>query len=147
MCENIRSLVARAWKDEPLHLEPGRHYFDEVLTVRVVGTVEKKPDEMIAPTVSIPLITTLALVLEKTGLAGDKALAVLTEALTEAMQDGGNEDQHIRERMENVELAIARVRKQVIEKLPKMPRSGRVITKDLEVEILPASALATPAAA
>ena len=30
-------------------------YCDEVLTIRVTGTIEKKDDEFAAPTVSIPL--------------------------------------------------------------------------------------------
>ena len=58
--ENIKGLLAKAWKDEAIDLEPGRHYCDEVLTVRVTGTVEKKDEEFIAPAVSIPLIPTLA---------------------------------------------------------------------------------------
>ena len=41
-------------EDEAIDLEPGRYFCDEVLTVRVTGTVEKKDDEFAAPTVSIP---------------------------------------------------------------------------------------------
>src|SRR5271166_3307844 len=66
--ENIKGLLAKAWKDEALDLEPGRHYCDEVLSVRVTGTIEKKEDEFAAPTVSIPLIPTLALFWEKCGV-------------------------------------------------------------------------------
>ena len=32
---------------------------DETITVRVVGTVEKQADQLVAPTTSIPLILTL----------------------------------------------------------------------------------------
>ena len=53
--EIVKGLIAKAWKDESIDLEPGRYYCDELLTVRVTGTVEKKDDEFAAPTVSIPL--------------------------------------------------------------------------------------------
>ena len=85
--ENIKGLLAKAWKDEALDLEPGRYFCDEVLTVRVTGTVEKKDDEFAAPTVSIPLIPTLALFWEKCGVTRDYALLMLREAITEAMHD------------------------------------------------------------
>lgn len=148
MCESYKGLLGKLFKNEPVDLEVGRHFVDEVLVCRIAGSVEKRPDEWITPTVSIPLVPTLALVLEKAGLAGDEALALLTEAITQAMEDGVKEDRHIQDRMEHVEQAIASVRKNLIEKLPKMHRSGRVITKDLEVELLPLSALKeAPAAA
>ena len=51
--ENLKALLAKAWKDEELDLDPGRHYFDEVLTVRVSGTVEKQADQLVAPTTSM----------------------------------------------------------------------------------------------
>jgi len=44
---NIKALLAKAWKDEELDLEAGRHYFDEVLTVRLTGTVEKQADQLV----------------------------------------------------------------------------------------------------
>jgi len=44
--------IAKAWKDADLDLDPGRHYFDEVLTIRVSGTVEKQADQLVAPTTS-----------------------------------------------------------------------------------------------
>lgn len=148
MCENLKGLLGKVFKDETVDLRPGRHFVDEVLVCRITGSVEKRPDEWITPTVSIPLVPTLALVLEKAGLAGDAALAVLTEAITEAMQEGVKEDQHIRDRMEHVERAIATVRKNLLDRLPKMHRSGRLLTKDLQVELLPLSALKeAPAAA
>jgi hypothetical protein len=61
MTDNLKGVLAKCWKDEPIDLEPGHHFCDEVLTVRVTGTVEKLEEELVAPTVSIPLIPTLAL--------------------------------------------------------------------------------------
>jgi hypothetical protein len=134
--ENVlMGLLIKAWKDEPVDLEPGRYYCDEVLTVRVSGTVEKKDDEYIAPTVSIPLIPTLALFWEKCGITRDHALRMLREAITEAMIDGVKEDDHIQSHIKDVDAAIKAVRTDLINRLPKMRRTGKLITRDLTVTV------------
>jgi len=97
--DNLKALLAKVWKDEAVDLEPGRHYFDEVVTVRVSGTVEKQSDQMVAPTVSIPLILTLALFWEKAGIARDHALRMLRESIIEAMTSGKSTDEQIEARM------------------------------------------------
>ena len=61
MCDNVKALIAKAWKDETIDLEPGRHHVDELLTIHVSGSVEKYADQLVAPTTSVPLIATLAL--------------------------------------------------------------------------------------
>ena len=138
MCENIKALVAKAWKDEAIDLQPGRHDFDELLTVRVSGTVEKYADQLVAPTTSIPFVPTLALFWEKAGVTRDKALTMLREAISEAMVEGADKSERIEARMKDVDAAIKAVKDELIAKLPKVPRSGRVVTKDLQVEVLPA---------
>jgi hypothetical protein len=136
MNDNLKCLIAKAWKDEALELEPGRYYCDELLTVRISGTVEKKDDEFAAPTVSIPLIPTLALFWEKCGITRDHALRMLRESITEAMLDEVKEDDHIQARIKDVDAAIKAVRTDLINQLPKMRRTGKVITKDLTVSVL-----------
>jgi len=138
MCENVKALVAKAWKDEVLDLETGRHHFDELLTVRVVGTVEKQADQLVAPTTSIPLVATLALFWQKCGVTRDHALRMLREAITEAMKDGLDKDEKIEARIKDVDEAIKAVKDDLIAKLPKAKRAGRVITKDLMIEVIPA---------
>jgi hypothetical protein len=137
MTDNLKALLGKAWKDQPLDLEVGRHHFDEVLTVRVSGTVEKQGDQLVAPTTSIPLVATLALFWEKAGIARDHALRMLKEAITEAMRDGANKGERIEARIKDVETAIQAVKEELIGKLPKAKRAGRVITKDLVIEVLP----------
>ena len=136
MNENLKGLLAKTWKDESIDLEPGRYYCDEVLTVRVSGFVDKKEDDFAAPTVSIPLIPTLALFWEKCGITRDHAIRMLREAITEAMLDGVKEDDHIQAHIKDVETAIKAVRGDLIKHLPKMKRSGKVITKDLAVTVM-----------
>jgi hypothetical protein len=143
--ENLKALVAKAWKDEELDLSPGRHYFDEVLTVRVTGTVEKQADQLVAPTTSVPLILTLALFWEKAGITREHALNMLREAITEAMIEGADKNERIEARLKDVEAAVKAVKYELIAKLPKAKRSGKVVTKDLRV-MLVADEVLTPAA-
>jgi len=137
MDATTKALLAKAFKNEALDLDVGRHYFDEEFVVRVSGSVEKHEDQLVAPTVSIPLVTTLALFFDKCGVTRDHALSMLREAITEAMDDGVNEDAKIKQRIGDVEKAIKAVKDELIAKLPKMKRSGRVVTKDLEVTVTP----------
>jgi hypothetical protein len=131
----VMGLLAKVWKDEPIDLKPGQYYCDEELTVRISGTVEKKDDEFVAPTVSVPLIATLAVFWEKCGVTRDHALRMLREAVTEAMLDGVKEDEQIQSRINDVDAAVKAVRSELINRLPKMRRSGKLITKDLEVTV------------
>lgn len=140
MENNVKALLSKAWKDEDLDLTPGRHFFDETVIVRVVGTVERQPGQLVAPTASIPLVPTLALFWEKSGIARDYALKMLREAITEAMKDGADKGEHIQARLKDVETAIKAVKDDLIAKLPKQKRAGRVITKDLQIEVLSATA-------
>ena len=139
MNDNLMGLIAKAWKDETIDLEPGRYHCDELLTVRISGTVEKKDDEFAAPTVSIPLIPTLALFWEKCGITRDHALRMLREAITEAMLDGVKEDANIQSHIKDVDASIKAVRNDLINQLPKMRRTGKVITKDLTVSVMVAT--------
>ncbi len=137
MCENLKALIAKCWKDELLDLSPGRHTFDEVVTIRVTGTVDKQGDQLVAPTASLPLIPILALFWEKAGVTRDRALAILREAITEAMAEKANKGERIEARIKDVETAVQAVKDDLIAKLPKTKRAGRLVTKDLRIEVVP----------
>lgn len=137
MSDNLKALLSRVWKDEPLDLEVGRHHFDEVMMVRIVGSVEKQADQLVAPTTSLPLIPIIALFWEKAGVTRDRALAILREAITEAMAEKANKAERIEARIKDVETAIQAVKEELIAKLPKAKRAGRVVTRDLVIEVLP----------
>ena len=49
MDNTLKALLAKAWKDEALDLEPGRHDLDEMIMVRITGSVTKAADQMVAP--------------------------------------------------------------------------------------------------
>lgn len=135
MNETVKALLAKVWKDQETNLSPGTHFFDEEFTVRITGKVEKEDDQMVTPTVSVPLISVLALFWEKAGIAQDMALALLREAITEAMDIGVNEDGYIKSRIDDVNAAIKAVREDLLAELPKMPRTGRTITKGLRITV------------
>lgn len=131
----IKNLLSKVWGKESAEFTVGRHEIDEVLVVRVRGSVEKFTDQFVSPTVSIPLVSTLALFWSKAGLNRDEALSLPREAITEAMDDKVNEDAAIQRRIDDVQEAISAIRKDLIDQLPKMKRSGRLVTKDLDIAV------------
>jgi len=141
MNATIKTLLAKSWKNEDADLTPGRHYIDEEFVVRITGSVEKLDDEMIAPTVSIPLIPALALFWEKCGIVRDAALKMLRESLAEAMTNRVKEDGSIKERIKDVDEAVKAIRKELIAGLPKMHRDGKLLIDDLQVEMSPVVAV------
>lgn len=145
MNETIKALLAKKWKDEETDLTPGTHFFNEEFIVRVSGTVEKEDDQLVTPTVSVPLISVLALFWERVGIGRDEAMALLREAICEAMDQGVAEDAHIKSRIDDVASAIKAVREDLLAELPKMPRAGRTITKGLRISVSPVAATAEAA--
>lgn len=137
----IKSLVAKSWTHKQADIEPGNHFIDETFLVTVTGMVEKREDDFAAPTVSIPLISALALFWDRAGIARDEALAMLRDALREAMNKEVKEDGHIAERIKDVEKAVKTIRQELIAKLPPMRRAGKVIVENLSVEAMPVADL------
>lgn len=136
MLTNAKALLAKSWKNESADLPVGRHAIDETLLVRVRGHVERHDDQMIAPTVSIPLVSVLAYFWERASLERDAAMSMLREAIHEAMTNGQNENAAVLKRIEDVETAIKAVKTDLIATLPKMPRAGRLDTKNLSIDVL-----------
>lgn len=146
MLANAKALIAKSWKNEAAELPVGKHEVNETLIVRVRGEIEKHDDQMIAPTVSIPLVSVLAYFWERAGLERDSAMSMLREAISEAMTDGRKEDAAVLKRIEDVETALKSVRQDLIASLPKMPRAGRLDTKNLSIDVLALSAEDEPLA-
>lgn len=117
----------------------GTHLVDEVVTIHVRGTVTKSKDTEYTPTAEIPLKAALALLLEKSGVTGPRAMDLLVEALVEATDKSKVEA--IGERMKNIDVAMAAVQKTLGE-LPKKTRAGATRVA-VEVEVVePGLALA-----
>jgi len=101
--------------------------------VRVSGAVERHEDQSIAPTISIPLIPTIAFFWDRLGVQKDAAMRVLREAITEAMLGKTNESPSITSKMADVAEAVAAVKRDLICELPKTRRAGRTDVSDLQV--------------
>jgi len=133
MDSTIKGLIVKKFKDAELELGVGRHTFRETFLVQISGSVEKHPDQFCQPTVSIPLISTLAFVFERLSVDRDSTVSILREAITEAMKAKVNEDAAITARMEHVQESIDVVKRDILQHLPKMRRSGRTDVSDLRV--------------
>jgi hypothetical protein len=135
MDSNIKALIVKKFKDAEMDLNVGRHWVDETIVVRVSGTVERHEDQWITPTVSIPLIPTIAFFWDRLGVEKDAAMQVLREAITEAMRLQTNESPAVKRRMDDVAEAVAAVKRALITELPKMRRAGRTDLSDLQVSL------------
>lgn len=131
----LKALIAKKFKDADLDLDIGRHWIDETVVLRVSGPVERYEDQWIAPTMSIPLIRTVAFFWQRLGVEKDAAMSVLRDAITEAMWAGVNESPSIKSKMDDVAEAVAAVKRDLIGALPKMRRAGRTDVSDLAVSV------------
>lgn len=144
MNSNVKSLIVKKFKDADLVLNVGRSNFDETVVVRLFGSVEKHPDQFCQPTVSVPLISTLAFVFEHLLVDRSNTVSILREAITQAMNANVNEDSAILSRMEHVQESIDFVKKEILQQLPKMRRRGRVDVSDLRITIKDLSPMIDP---
>jgi hypothetical protein len=135
MDSTIKALIVKKFKDSEMDLDVGRHCVDETVVVRVSGTVERHEDQWIAPTISIPLIPTIAFFWERLGVEKDAAMSVLRDAITEAMRAKTNESPSIKSKMDDVAEAVAAVKRDLIDELPKLRRAGRTDVSDLQVTL------------
>lgn len=107
-------------------LTPGDHPVD--FTVHVAGVLRKGDISMAVPTVAIPYKAVLAFLVRRMGVTRDAAIKHLTAAMSEAMKAGETVN------LETVEAAETAV-KEMLGKLPKIPRSGATtLVGDLVVE-------------
>ena len=77
MDSTLKALIVKKFKDSELNLDVGRHWIDETVVLRVSGSVERHEGQWIAPTVSIPLIPTIAFCWERLGVEKDAVMSVL----------------------------------------------------------------------
>lgn len=118
------ALAKKLTKDtKALRLAPGVHDIDTTLAVRIKGQVTKGADVNYTPTVDIPLIPTLALVLEKAGFMRERAKELLIEAMTEALELGEKGEDFVAEKTKDVDAAIQHV-SDITSQLPKKTKQG-----------------------
>lgn len=130
-----KALLAKKFKDADLELGVGRHNVDETFVVHISGTVERHDNQWVAPTVSIPLIPTIAFFWDRLGIEKTEAMSVLRDAISQAMQAKVEETPAIKSKMDDVAASIAAVRQDLLAVLPKMRRSGRTDLSNLTVSV------------
>lgn len=142
MDSTIQAILGKIWSKTAPDLQPGLTEVHGEFLVRVSGCVEKSEDSLATPTVSIPLITTLAFCFEKLGVDRDTVAPVLRDAIREAMEAEQKEDGSIKARIRHVVEAVEFVKKEILQTLPKMRRQGRLDTRNLRVSFEPVGAAA-----
>ena len=140
MDSTIQAILGKIWTKNAPELQPGLTEVSGQYLLTVSGVVEKGDDSYATPTVSIPLISTLAFCFEKLGVDRDSQVAVLRTAITEAMAAEQNEDASIKSRIRHVVEAVDFVKKEILQNLPKMKRQGRLDTRSLRVSFEPVGA-------
>lgn len=136
-CETTNPLVRKIMNDlvtmalaktfekqaKAIKIPAGEYAIDTTLTISVKGTVKKLDDHLFTPTVDIPLLTTMALLLEKSGFQRELSKDLLIEAMQEALAMNVEASEVVAERVKDIEAAMLHVQ-EVTAALPKRPRSG-----------------------
>jgi hypothetical protein len=114
--------------------EAGLHTVAESIAFDISGEVNVSEDSERTPTVSVPLLPTLALFLRYSGCTGPAAVAALERAMREAIEADAKGEDAVRE-VADIEAAEARV-VAAMQALPKVPKKGAVtVRKGYKVEV------------
>lgn len=119
----LAKLFANEAKKAPL-TEAGRFTVEGSFTVDVKATVSKFADETYVPTASIPLKPVLALLLHRMGCTRDKAMDIIVEVMTAAINLDADGSDMLTESIKDINTAMARV-EQMAAALPPKVRAGK----------------------
>lgn len=109
-------------------ISPGKHEVD--FLVRVSGTLTVGEDYETKPTVSLPVKEILALFAARAGFTRERTIELLREVTTEALESGkAGASGEVKEAISGVSEYLEMIQKELIEKLPKAKRAGRVTAK------------------
>ena len=125
MNDLVKLAVSKAFEKETKNFKaaPGSHEIDEMVILRIKGSVVKSEDVLYTPTVEIPLLPTLAIVLEKAGFQRENAKKLIQEAMVEAINNAEKAEDYLAERLKDIETAMSHV-KEITAALPKKTKSG-----------------------
>ena len=105
----------------------GEHTIDA--WVHLTGTIKKAEDEQATPTVSLSVLETLALALKFSGVTGDNAKNVIRQTITTALTADSKSKGALTDQYDWLEDEVKALKADVISKLPKITKSGKVTTK------------------
>ena len=121
-----------------LSLPVGTHKIDATVLCHLHGTVKKSPDSEYTPTVKVPWLTAMALLLERAGVTRAASIGLLGDVIGEAIRTGENAQGAVADRLRDIEAAMESVR-QVTDSLPKQVRAGQTrVDVELTVEMFDA---------
>jgi hypothetical protein len=127
-----KGLDAKTARDET---KPGV-YRNIKMTVEIeVDEMRVAPDTDKAPTASIPLLPTLALLLKRMGVQREEGLDIIKEVMTEAL-DMGKDATSALLADSGVEAMQKRLKTEVIDKLPRTPVKGAVKVEKEAVSVV-----------
>lgn len=124
----LGKLVADAATARRDALEVGEHEIKEILTLQIDGTVKVSADSTRAPTCSIPLLATVALMLKRMGVQREAALDILRDVMSEAIKLGKDATEQLLTEY-GVAETMETLQDEVIAKLPRVPARGQVRVK------------------
>jgi len=105
-------------------LEPGRYEFDGTITLKITGEVLRSKDGEYTPTADIPLVPTLALLLQRAGVTREASEALIIECATEALEAGTEVTGEMAKRIQDAKETLAALRARLSARLPKKTRKG-----------------------
>ena len=120
-------------------LPAGQYTVDEVITLRVAGSVMKGEDEAYVPTISVPVKALAAALLARMGATREASITMLVDAISEALEGGKKANDTITERLKDVEEAFETVNQRVLANLPPSTRKGKT-RADVTLAVVPAAA-------
>lgn len=116
-------------------LDPGRYEVDTEITLRVTGQVLKSEDTEYTPTADIPLIPTMALLLQRAGFTREGSEALILECASEAIDAGKSVSSEMNDRIKDVKETLAGLQARLSTYLPKKTRNGAMrVTGKIEIQ-------------
>ncbi len=120
--------LSKVIKGENSALTAGSHEVDFIVKLHVKGEIKKGADVEYTPTAEIPLLPTMALMLEKMGFMREKAISLLIEAMKEAISEDIASKDVVESRTKDIEEAMSHVLR-ITAALPKKTKSGATTAK------------------
>jgi hypothetical protein len=117
-------------------VEPGTYDIDKVVRFKGGMVVSEDPKPR-SPTVMIPWMEVFALSLHRAGVTRDKTLQLVAETVKDCLENKDSAVGCIKESFPEIQLMIERIKKEVVEQLPKQATRGAVKVSLVVEEVVP----------
>ncbi len=122
----VATALVSIYKEFYGELPAGQYEVDEVVSLRVTGTIVKLEDEEYAPTAHVPLLATLEFLIPHLGATREIALEKMRAAMEQALL-AGVKGETTMPKPKDVEAAKKLVEKKYIGTLPPATRTGKTL--------------------